>query len=337
MTANENSGPVSLEDAPPPGQILRLAREAASLSQDDIAAKLKLAPRQVAAIESGDWSALPERTFTRGFMRNYARMVGVDPESLGLDQSPSQPQAASQLKPTPAAIGEITREVDHNGSGVARWLVPGLLVAALAAGIAFYQGGTWFGWDVTKLFATTASPPTIKSAVAAKAETAAEPATAKSSPLASSSGAVIGPSAAAVAPTPAVAAPSVAADAVPGSLSPSLVTTPPAPGAVPAVIPDTAAAPTAALPATLASASAPLAAGEKRISVLFKGKSWTEVRSKGDVIFSETAVPGLREFSGKPPLSFIVGNASNVVVTIDGKPFDMADLTRNDVARFRVE
>jgi cytoskeleton protein RodZ len=262
-------------------------------------------------------------------------MVGVDPESLGLDQSPSQPQAASQLKPTPAAIGEITREVDHNGSGVARWLVPGLLVAALAAGIAFYQGGTWFGWDVTKLFATTASPPTIKSAVAAKAETAAEPATAKSNPLASSSGAVIGPAAAAAAPTPAVVAPSVAADAVTGSLSPSVVTTPPAPGAVPAVIPDTAATSAAALPVT--SASAPLAAGEKRISVLFKGKSWTEVRSRGDVIFSETAVPGLREFSGKPPLSFIVGNASNVVVTIDGKPFDMADLTRNDVARFRVE
>jgi hypothetical protein len=48
-------------------------------------------------------------------------------------------------------------------------------------------------------------------------------------------------------------------------------------------------------------------------------------------------MPGVREFSGSPPLSFTVGNASNVVVTIDGKPFDMTELTRNDVARFRVE
>jgi cytoskeleton protein RodZ len=82
---------------------------------------------------------------------------------------------------------------------------------------------------------------------------------------------------------------------------------------------------------------AAMVAGDKRISLTFKGKSWTEVRSKGDVIFSETALPGVREFTGSPPLSFTVGNASNVVVTIDGKPFDMTELTRNDVARFRVE
>ena len=81
----------------------------------------------------------------------------------------------------------------------------------------------------------------------------------------------------------------------------------------------------------------PLAAGEKRITLSFKGKSWTEVRSKGEVIFSETAQPGTREFAGAPPLSFTVGNASNVSVSIDGEPYDMSDITRNDVARFRIE
>ena len=77
--------------------------------------------------------------------------------------------------------------------------------------------------------------------------------------------------------------------------------------------------------------------GEKRITLTFKGKSWTEVRSKGEVIFSETAQPGSREFNGAVPLSFTVGNASNVTVSVDGKPFDMSELTRNDVARFRIE
>ena len=98
-----------------------------------------------------------------------------------------------------------------------------------------------------------------------------------------------------------------------------------------------------AAPAAAASASllpVPLSAlvpaeGERRISLNFKGKSWTEVRSKGEVIFSESAAPGIREFNGAVPLSFTVGNASSVLVTIDGKPFDMTDLTRNDVARIR--
>jgi hypothetical protein len=81
----------------------------------------------------------------------------------------------------------------------------------------------------------------------------------------------------------------------------------------------------------------PLAIGEKRISITFKGTSWTEVRSKGEVLFSESAIPGTREFTGAVPLTFIVGNASRVSVFIDGKAFDMANVTRNDVARFRVE
>ena len=81
----------------------------------------------------------------------------------------------------------------------------------------------------------------------------------------------------------------------------------------------------------------PTAPGEKRITITFKGKSWTEVRSKGDVIYSEASLPGTKEFNGAPPLSFIVGNASNVVLNIDGKPYDMSSITRNDVARFRIE
>ena len=77
--------------------------------------------------------------------------------------------------------------------------------------------------------------------------------------------------------------------------------------------------------------------GEKRISIIFRGKSWTEVRSKSDLIYSEASLPGTKEFNGKPPLSFIVGNASNVSLSIDGKPYDMTSITRNDVARFRIE
>ena len=311
MNVDETAPSILGASATPPGETLRLARERASLSQEDIAGKLKLSPRQIAAIESGDWSALPERTFTRGFMRNYARLVGVDPDSLGLDQAPSQ--AISQLRPTPTAIGEIVPQADRNSFGTARWLVPGLLIAALVAGVLYFQGGRWFGWDMSRILATAATTtPSLKGAIAAKAESVSEKADASASAAgapATSSGAVIVPSSAPPASTgqaAAVAAPAAdTSPAAPALLQPSLA---------PAV-----------------------AAGEKRIALTFKSKSWTEVRSKGDVIFSETATPGIRDFNGALPLSFTVGNASNVVVSIDGKPFDMTELTRNDVARFRVE
>ena len=302
-----------------PGDMLRQARERAGLTQDDIANKLKLSPRQISAIETGDWSALPERTFTRGFMRSYARLVALDPNSLGLDQSQSQPHAASELKPTPAAIGEIAHEADRNAFSAARVVVPGLLIAALVVGVLYFQGNRWFGWEFAKQ-PTTPSKQDIKNA-AAKSDKA-DAVAAKSEAASTSSGSVIAPAASTPAAEPAVAA------AILGAATD--VSSAATPAANLAAAPGVAGALTANLPV-------PVAAGDKRISLLFKGKSWTEVRSKGEVIFSETAAPGSREFSGTPPLSFTVGNASNVVVSIDGKPYDMSELTRNDVARFRVE
>ena len=63
-----------------PAPLLRAAREALGLSIDAVAQQLKLAPRQVRALEDGDFAQLPGRTFVRGFMRNYARLVQLDPE-----------------------------------------------------------------------------------------------------------------------------------------------------------------------------------------------------------------------------------------------------------------
>jgi cytoskeleton protein RodZ len=314
---------MSLEEAttavvPSPGAMLRQARERANLSKEDVAAKLKLSVRQIAAIETGDWSVLPERTFTRGFMRSYARLVSLDPDSLRLDQSASQPHAATELKPTPVAIGEIAHEADHAAAGLARWVVPAALVAVLAAGVAYVQWGHLIGLPGLKPAAPSATP-----AGSGKAATST-PATEKPDSSGSSSGAVIAPP---VAPPVATSA-TADSSATP---SPSLTTSTNLP--VPPVTAAQPDSPAAAKPALLPA----LAPGQKRITLTFKGKSWTEVRSKGDVIFSETASPGTREFAGAPPLSFTVGNASNVTILIDGKPYDMSEITRNDVARFRIE
>ncbi len=56
------------------GALLRVAREATGMSIDAVAQNLKLAPRQVKALEEGDYAHLPGRTFIRGFVRNYARL-----------------------------------------------------------------------------------------------------------------------------------------------------------------------------------------------------------------------------------------------------------------------
>lgn len=69
---------------PPVGEQLKAAREKAGMQVVDVAKLLKLGARQVDALENGDWAVLPGATFVRGFVRNYARLLALDPVPLML-------------------------------------------------------------------------------------------------------------------------------------------------------------------------------------------------------------------------------------------------------------
>ncbi len=64
------------------GQVLRTAREAQNLTLDDVALRLRLMHRQVEAMERDDFESLGQSVFARGFVRNYARLMGIPPEAL---------------------------------------------------------------------------------------------------------------------------------------------------------------------------------------------------------------------------------------------------------------
>ena len=64
------------------GRWLAKARKHHNLTVADIAAKLRLAPRQIEAIEADDYERLPGRTIGRGFVRNYAKLLQLDPAQV---------------------------------------------------------------------------------------------------------------------------------------------------------------------------------------------------------------------------------------------------------------
>lgn len=97
------------------GQQLRAAREARGLTVADVSRAIKLGPRQVVAIEADDWPSLPGTTMIRGFVRNYARLLDLDPDLLmnALDNliMPQAPELAMSVG-TPVSIpqeGEVDR------------------------------------------------------------------------------------------------------------------------------------------------------------------------------------------------------------------------------------
>ena len=137
MSGGQTSAGRGANDA---GAQLRAGREALGLSVDAVAQQLKLSPRQVHALEVGDFSLLPGRTFVRGFVRNYARLVRLDAEHV-LSALPSGSETptleAPTLHPTAPAMGELPT-AEATRAPWTRWAIPASL-AAIVAVAAVYE------------------------------------------------------------------------------------------------------------------------------------------------------------------------------------------------------
>lgn len=69
----------------PVGERLRIAREARRYSLEDVATHTRVPVRHLEAIERGEWDLLPAPTYSIGFAKSYAEVVGLDRQEIGDD------------------------------------------------------------------------------------------------------------------------------------------------------------------------------------------------------------------------------------------------------------
>ncbi len=155
---------------------LAAVREARGWTVQEAAQRMRLATRQIQALEQGHWTELPGGTFVRGALRGYGRLlgVGVEPliDTLGAAGQPSDLRSAASLsEPMPRADG-----LDFSGSSGGRrnWLL--LVVVTVAALAAF------------ALFFGRSAPVGQTPAASAAPGNLASPNSASSNPAASSPG-----------------------------------------------------------------------------------------------------------------------------------------------------
>lgn len=142
-----------VEDAPAAplpsyGRVLAAERERQAISVVDMAARLRLHPKQIAAIEAEDLDRLPGGPFVRGFVRNYAKELRIDPAPL-LDAlrerlAPAETGAESAAAGPSLVVRNATRE------RVSRSVV---IVGAVGALIVFGV----IGW-----LSTRSAPPAVE-------------------------------------------------------------------------------------------------------------------------------------------------------------------------------
>ena len=83
------------------GEELQRLREASGLSLQDISAETKVSLRVLGALESGNFQFLPEKVFSRNFVRQCARTIGYDEQRLvdGFDEAWERFQIESGTHP----------------------------------------------------------------------------------------------------------------------------------------------------------------------------------------------------------------------------------------------
>jgi cytoskeleton protein RodZ len=113
------------------GEEFRRAREARGQTISDVAERLHIRSVYLTAIEDEDWAAIGAPVYIRGFMRTYARYLGLDPEAA-VARFTEAPATARGPAPAPA------REERKGGRPSAGALVA-IVVAVLLVGFVGYQ------------------------------------------------------------------------------------------------------------------------------------------------------------------------------------------------------
>jgi cytoskeleton protein RodZ len=280
------------------GQTLSREREQQGLSRADVAQRLHMSAWQVEALEAGDYSRLPKGTFLRGFVRNYAKVLGLPADSVLSLLKEGRPH-----DPAPGIIVPTQNiRFDPIGERLSSPYVKAAVYAVVAVSVAF---AVMYWW----LFVKPATPGAV-----AKKSTAVQ----------------VVPHNLASAPLSAVPEPSPPKDlSVPG---PAAVEPKPAPLPAPAMVDrgpkgDPGARETAAKGAqrTLKFRFK----GESWVEVR---------DSRGRVLFQQLNPAGSEaEVTARPPLSIVVGNAPDVHMLMNDRAFDLEPHTRVAVARFTIE
>lgn len=284
--ADRADQPVAPDPSGIPGKTLAAEREAMGWTVEQVADQLKLAVRQVVALEAGDYASLPSPAVTRGFVRAYAKIVKLDPAPLvaQIDLGSTGPNTGSMpRRERPASFSEVRFPSHGKRSTLPLGMIAAAAVVVLAiGGVAYYFGALPGMHHATT---TTSAPVAAAPVVAAPLTTSAAPAT-PSTEL----------------QNPAVPLISVPPTASTNNTVVSGVTSPAAPAA-----------------ATPAAAPAP---GGNALVVVFKEDSWLQVRkaSGGKPLIARLVKGGNTEtFDISEPVTVVVGNPDAVSATLRGE------------------
>ncbi len=283
------------------GVKLAQAREQQQLKIESVATDLHLRPEVVRALETGDQTHLPSQPFVRGYVKSYARLLGLDDAAL-LAQLPRVGEHTSApLK----RVGMRQRKTVQLAGG--RFLVWGLILVSLVVVAGYGVPALQRLWS-----ARTAEPEADQLLIPLPGYE--QPGEQLETPAQEQSELPPEPADQPPAPDGAVAV----EELVEGDVAPL--------------------AETDAEPVVEAQPVSEETAGPALVQLRFVEDSWVEMEANGRKLVVGTQRAGTeRTVRVEPPVYLLLGNAPGVEVTFRGKPVDVAAQARGKVARLTLE
>ncbi|KKJ95464.1 Cro/Cl family transcriptional regulator [Stutzerimonas stutzeri] len=318
-----------------PGETLRIAREDKGWPLSAVAQQLNLTERSLARIEAGDFSQLPGHTFARGYVRAYAKLLGLDQNRLvqefdlhtGTNASGSNVNSLGRIEEP----GRLSRSFMR---------IFGFALLLLLAAVA------WYWWQERMAREATTPPVSALERIEVEgadgtteihlldradegAEQQSEQPVEQTAPLADSN----------------------ESEAIEPEQQPPATTdvqgtiTEPAGEAaqsLPLTLPDSptqsADATASPAPTSASNDTAPPVAGEAQLELSFTADCWTRVSdADGRVLFSALAKAGTsRAVSGKAPLDVHLGYARGAQLSYNGEAVNLASHMRGETARLKL-
>lgn len=313
-----------------PGDTLRQARESRGWSLAEVASKLNLTQVSLSNLEAGAFDKLPGHTFSRGYIRAYAKLLGMDQAPLvqAFDQYTGTNAQGSDVH----GLGRIEEpgRLSHNLLRIVSLL---LVLALVGGGFLWWQdqaamrGKDQAGLAMEHVEVESADGTTqIHPLDEPEDQAVADAKEGQPTELNLNQGQAQAPVDPATPGAPAGSSPSVAE-------TPAVQ--PQVPAAAPAPVVTAPVAPPAAAPAS--PAVAPVA-GAGQLTMQFVADCWTQVTDgNGKVLLSALKRKGDNvDLSGKPPFAVRLGYARGVQMTYNGQAVDVAPFTSGETARLKL-
>lgn len=279
------------------GALLRTQREQLGMSPEEAAAGLNLRPGIIEALEADRHDLLPPRTFVRGYLRTYAKLLGLKEHDVlaAFERQHPEPEAER-------VRAALSRDGRQRQGGWLKWLV--LLIAlALIAYVAYQK----FVLQEANPEPTAAVSEQPREGVEQSASEAAE-----ALPI--------------ITPEP---------TSQEEQSAPALEQTPPEQNHAATEPVEPTATSAAVVAQTAPQAPAAPQAMRTTVSIEVDEESWVEVSDASGAQLHAGLVQGPRtlELSGRPPLRLVIGNAQNARLYYAGDAVPLAAYTRREVAR----